>query len=354
MSSGGAPCSVTHLPRQAGQQSVLTKQLIDGLVTAAKNSREHIESQRLNYSKQDMDEYESPGGAMFMTQANYLDRSVVGRHPPYNASDIAHLPKTHPRYEFDTCAMVGNGGALLKTQLGSNIDMHSMVLRLNQAPTKGFHKFVGSRTTFRLLNKKWVHYYNNASNQAANIEDHPINATLLTTRSSPRASQKLAETLSALRPDIQVLLVAAHVVSQSQQLLSTFRAQAGDLGMKHKGGSSPSSGLVAIYLLLRMCSKVTAYGMAQSMERSNGYDIIHAWPALDRKPCNSKKGQLHNARNKAPLYHYFGNSQAVEDTTMPWPDPHHSFTAETDFLKALGIAMPHKFAVCPATSVVVL
>eukprot|EP00854_Cymbomonas_tetramitiformis_P025851 gene25851-31634_t len=123
---------------------------------------------------EEVDEYESPGGAMFMTQANYLDKSVVGRHPPYNASDIAHLPNTHPRYEFDTCAMVGNGGALLKTQLGSNIDMHSMVLRLNQAPTKGFHKFVGSRTTFRLLNKKWVHYYNNASNQNHRVEGRKV------------------------------------------------------------------------------------------------------------------------------------------------------------------------------------
>ena len=35
---------------------------------------------------------------------------------------------------------------------GNEIDQHDMVLRFNSAPTKGFEKLVGSKTTHRITN----------------------------------------------------------------------------------------------------------------------------------------------------------------------------------------------------------
>ncbi|MGH0164552.1 UNVERIFIED_CONTAM: hypothetical protein FKN15_064117 [Acipenser sinensis] len=48
------------------------------------------------------------------------------------------------------CIIVGNGGILANKSLGSQIDDYDVVVRLNEAPVKGFVKDVGSKTTVRI------------------------------------------------------------------------------------------------------------------------------------------------------------------------------------------------------------
>jgi hypothetical protein len=38
---------------------------------------------------------------------------------------------------WNTCAVVGNSGHLLRSKYGEDIDAHDVVMRMNQAPTKG-------------------------------------------------------------------------------------------------------------------------------------------------------------------------------------------------------------------------
>jgi len=57
---------------------------------------------------------------------------------------------TTPR---STCAIVGSSAHLLNATFGREIDMHEVVIRLNQAPAGGeFGKHVGSRTDVRFVN----------------------------------------------------------------------------------------------------------------------------------------------------------------------------------------------------------
>ncbi|XP_038572866.1 CMP-N-acetylneuraminate-beta-1,4-galactoside alpha-2,3-sialyltransferase-like isoform X3 [Micropterus salmoides] len=49
-----------------------------------------------------------------------------------------------------TCIIVGNGGILTNKSLGQRIDEVDVVVRLNEAPVKGFEKDVGSKTTIRI------------------------------------------------------------------------------------------------------------------------------------------------------------------------------------------------------------
>lgn len=62
--------------------------------------------------------------------------------------------KSH--FGFGSCALVGNSGALRGATWGPAIDTHQAVLRLNQAPVSGYQSIVGAKTTFRILNNKWV------------------------------------------------------------------------------------------------------------------------------------------------------------------------------------------------------
>ena len=52
-----------------------------------------------------------------------------------------------------SCAVVGNGGSLLLYRLGHVVDAHDVVIRLNAGPTAGFEEHVGTRTTYRLVNR---------------------------------------------------------------------------------------------------------------------------------------------------------------------------------------------------------
>ncbi|KAL3526250.1 hypothetical protein ACH5RR_010906 [Cinchona calisaya] len=60
-------------------------------------------------------------------------------------------PPFHPR-QFQTCAVVGNSGDLLKTQFGEEIDSHDAVIRDNEAPVnERYAKYVGLKRDFRLV-----------------------------------------------------------------------------------------------------------------------------------------------------------------------------------------------------------
>ncbi|KAL8557448.1 hypothetical protein ACS0TY_004755 [Phlomoides rotata] len=60
-------------------------------------------------------------------------------------------PPFHPR-QFQTCAVVGNSGDLLKTEFGKEIDSHDAVFRDNEAPVvEKYAKHVGMKRDFRLV-----------------------------------------------------------------------------------------------------------------------------------------------------------------------------------------------------------
>lgn len=59
-----------------------------------------------------------------------------------------------------SCAIVGNGGVLLKSGCGDEIDAHDFIIRVNLAPIKGYNVDVGSRVNLTMLNYEtltWVY-----------------------------------------------------------------------------------------------------------------------------------------------------------------------------------------------------
>ncbi|RXN17018.1 CMP-N-acetylneuraminate-beta-galactosamide-alpha-2,3-sialyltransferase 1-like protein [Labeo rohita] len=50
-----------------------------------------------------------------------------------------------------TCAVVGNSGNLVGSRYGALIDSQDFVIRMNEGPTKGFERDVGSKTTHRVI-----------------------------------------------------------------------------------------------------------------------------------------------------------------------------------------------------------
>lgn len=61
--------------------------------------------------------------------------------------DLGSVPS--PLVKGARCAVVSSSGAQLSHFFGAEIDAHDVVFRFNDAPTRGFEKHVGHRTSFR-------------------------------------------------------------------------------------------------------------------------------------------------------------------------------------------------------------
>ena len=75
---------------------------------------------------------------------------------------LQQLPATDAVRDASTwksCAVVGNGGSLLLRESGREIDAHDAVIRFNGGRTKGFERYVGSKTTVRLVNSQHMGFH---------------------------------------------------------------------------------------------------------------------------------------------------------------------------------------------------
>ena len=79
-----------------------------------------------------------------------------GRTLTYRVSSAIrrNLPSSEPSPQLRSCAVVGNSGTLLRKTLGSEIDSHDLVLRINNAPlSRKYEAHVGRKTHLSIINQ---------------------------------------------------------------------------------------------------------------------------------------------------------------------------------------------------------
>ncbi|KAI4464393.1 beta-galactoside alpha-26-sialyltransferase [Holotrichia oblita] len=72
-------------------------------------------------------------------------------------TDLKNFIPTTDLFEntrFNSCAIISSAGSFTNSSSGKLIDSYDLVLRFNNAPTKGFAKDVGKKTTVRILNSQ--------------------------------------------------------------------------------------------------------------------------------------------------------------------------------------------------------
>ncbi|XP_033111454.1 alpha-2,8-sialyltransferase 8B-like [Anneissia japonica] len=70
-----------------------------------------------------------------------------------NVTELEKANVTEYLPHQDTCALIGNSGILLNSSCGREIDAHDIVVRANSAPTAGYERDVGYKTSLMMFNR---------------------------------------------------------------------------------------------------------------------------------------------------------------------------------------------------------
>ena len=218
------------------------------------------------------------------------------------------------RVKFKRCAVVGNGGILKSAEFGKAIDAHDVVFRQNQAPTATYEAFVGEKTTFRVLNKKWTQQYSRGDKDYLPLEK---DVYLIASRGIDKIARNLVKAYPQ-RPDVRVVGLESAVRGAVGKLMREFKSKADKClakGFKPKGGNTPSSGIISTVMAMSLCDEVNLYGF--------GVD--------DRNVGRGWRNQLPSALPPEAKYQYY----VLRGTERSGVDAVHSMELEHAILDGL-------------------
>ena len=167
--------------------------------------------------------------------------------------------------DLSSCAVVGNAGVLKLGRNGAEIDRHGTVFRLNQAPTARYERWVGRKTSVRLLNRLWTKGYA----QSANGLSHSVLPTeegvkLVASREFPQEFVALSNRHAKSKRSRAggVFSMSFDIINKARRVLLTYRECMRRAGKPPSpGGNTPSSGFVAAWYFKEVCDHLNVYGI---------------------------------------------------------------------------------------------
>eukprot|EP00854_Cymbomonas_tetramitiformis_P002020 gene2020-2710_t len=126
--------------------------LLDGLLVRYDRLQMHLVMHRMSMAT-------TAKGVLTNSPHEYTHRDLFsGRTSVYNIPPelMSVIPEDDFKPQYPTCAVVGNSGILLDAGYGEAIDGAHAVFRFNNAPTTNYERHVGSKTTFRMAETRFV------------------------------------------------------------------------------------------------------------------------------------------------------------------------------------------------------
>ncbi|XP_051233801.1 ST3 beta-galactoside alpha-2,3-sialyltransferase 3a isoform X3 [Dicentrarchus labrax] len=168
-----------------------------------------------------------------------------------------------------TCIIVGNGGILANKSLGQKIDEFDVVVRLNEAPVKGFEKDVGSKTTMRIT------YPEGAIQKPEHYETHSLFVLSAFKAQDFKWLRHMVFNQRLRSTDGFWKSVARNVPRgpSDMRILNPYFIQTASfklIGLPHNNGQMgrgniPTLGAVAITMALYNCDEVAVAGFGYNM-----------------------------------------------------------------------------------------
>ncbi|XP_077861822.1 alpha-N-acetylgalactosaminide alpha-2,6-sialyltransferase 3-like [Saccoglossus kowalevskii] len=171
-----------------------------------------------------------------------------------NESEVLNL-------HCDICAIVTSSGQLLGSGAGAEIDKNTCVIRMNTAPTRGYEKDVGTKTTLRMFS--FVNLQQQLFEKEQFFEQEGITGTFViwSTTVKEILSMVEEESLRLLKqyPSLDLYISSFEQMDFADRV---FRQETGQ--DRAASGSWLSTGWYTLLLALTMCEHVKVYGMVES------------------------------------------------------------------------------------------
>jgi len=217
-------------------------------------------------------------------------QGVINRLAAPLKTEAAHPP---------TCAVVGNSGNLHDSDYGALIDTHDYIFRMNYAPTQGYEKDVGTRTTHHVMHSNQPHAEDYGPNVVTILIIDDFNAN------GAQYRKNVGLYLKYLAGEISADKLPWNTLSFDNDFPDNLFALTGGVHIlhpafveyintrwftpEHQGNLDyPSTGFKTIVLAMRLCDHVDVFGFGAN--RKNGTwdhyfdegEPLTGFPALHR------------------------------------------------------------------------
>ncbi|KAI3368671.1 hypothetical protein L3Q82_025399, partial [Scortum barcoo] len=214
-----------------------------------------------------------------------------------------------------TCIIIGNGGILTNKSLGQKIDEFDVVVRLNEAPVKGFEKDVGSKTTIRIT------YPEGAIQKTERYETESLFVLSAFKALDFKWLRHMVFSQRLRSTDGFWKSVARHVPREpsDMRILNPYFIQEASfklIGLPHNNGQMgrgniPTLGTVAITMALHNCDEVAVAGFGYNM--STPHAPLHYYEKIRMSAI--KESWTHNISKEKEFLIKLVKAGVIQDWT---------------------------------------
>ncbi|XP_044297016.1 alpha-N-acetylgalactosaminide alpha-2,6-sialyltransferase 5 [Varanus komodoensis] len=209
-----------------------------------------------------------------------------------------------------SCALVTSSGHLLRSQQGHKIDQTECVIRMNDAPTRGFGKDVGNKTSLRVIAHSSIQRILRNRSELLNMSQGTVfifwGPSIYMRRDGKGLIYNNLQLINKILPQLKVYMISRHKMLQFDEL---FKQETG----KDRKISNTwlSTGWFTMSIALELCDRIDVYGMVPSdfcRDTNHPFVPYHYYEPLGPDECTM---YVSHERGRKGSHHRFITEKRV-------------------------------------------